>query len=239
MAGRSLLLGPTDEHFHNKDELLASAQTYEVVGVARDIRGEGFDANDSKRIYLPLPTDRVQNYPFIIRTRSNPEYTMKAVDPVISSVDSSLMTTYSTLDEMLRQSSSFIVSSLAAMVASAVGILGLLLAMMGIYGMISYIVSLRTRELGIRIAIGAQKRDVVRLVLGESSRPVFAGLVAGVVLAMVGSYLARRLLFGISAVDGISLAGVSLLFIGVALLASYPPIRRAMRVDPIVALRHE
>lgn len=238
-VGRTVLLGLTDERFHSKDALLSSVQAYQVIGVAHDIRGDGFDANDSKRIYMPLPADRLQNYPLIIRTRSNPEYVMKAVDPVISSVDPSLMVTYSTLDEMLRQSASFIASSLAAMVASAVGILGLFLAVMGIYGMISYIVSLRTRELGIRMAIGAQKRDVVRLVLGESSRPVFAGLITGIVLAIVVSYLARRLLFGISAVDGTSLAGVSLLFLGVALLAAYPPVRRAMRVDPVVALRYE
>lgn len=237
--GRSVRLGPTDERFHKKDELLATGQDYEVVGVARDIRGEGFDANDSKRVYLPLRTDRLQNYPFLIRTRSDPEYVMEAVDPVISSLDSSMMANYSTLDEMLRRSPPFIISSLAAMVASAVGILGLLLAVMGIYGMISYIVTLRTRELGIRMAIGAQKRDVVRLILGESFRPVFAGLMAGVVLAIMASYLARRLLFGISAVDGISLAGVSFLFLVVALLASYPPVRRAMRVDPMVALRYE
>jgi predicted permease len=238
-VGRSVLLGRTDERFHSKNELLASAETYEVVGVARDIRGEGFDANDPKRIYLPLRTDRIQIYPFTIRTRSNPEYAMKAVEPVISSVDSSIMATYSTLDELLRQSSPFIVSSLAAMVASAVGILGLLLAVMGIYGMISYIVTLRTRELGIRMAIGAQKHDVVMLILGESSRAVLAGLMAGVLLALSASYLARRLLFGISATDGISLIGVSFLFLLVALLASYPPVRRAMRVDPAVALRYE
>lgn len=193
--------------------------------------------NDSKRVYLPLRTDHLQNHPFLICTRSDPEYAMKAVDPVISYLDSTIMATYSTLDEMLRRSPPFIVSSLAAIVASAVGILGLLLAVMGIYSMISYIVTLRTKELGIRIAIGAQKRDVLRLILGESSRPVFAGLMTGVVLAIAASYLARRLLFGISAADGISLVAVSFLFLAVALLASYPPVRRAMRVDPIVALQ--
>lgn len=238
-VGRSLHLGPTDERFHNKEELLATGQDYEVVGIARDIRGEGFDANDSKRVYLPLPPDRIQSYPFLIRTRSSPDPVMKALDPVISSLDSGMMGTYSTLDEMLRRSPPFIVSSLAAIVANVVGILGLLLAVMGIYGMINYKVSLRTRELGIRMAIGAQKHDVVRLILGESSRPVLAGLMAGVMLAIAASYLARSLFFGISAVDGISLVGVSLLFLVVALLASYPPVRRAMRVDPMVALRYE
>ncbi len=110
---------------------------------------------------------------------------------------------------------------------------------MGIYGTVSYIVVLRTREVGIRMAIGAQKRDVLGLILRESARPVFAGLVAGVLLAVGASYLARGLLYGLNGVDGVSLAGVSLLFMAIALLASYPPARRAMRVDPMVALRYE
>jgi len=110
---------------------------------------------------------------------------------------------------------------------------------MGIYGTVSYIVVLRTREVGIRMAIGAQKRDVLGLILRESARPVFAGLVAGIFLAVGASYLARGLLYGLNGVDGVSLAGVSLLFMAIALLASYPPARRAMRVDPMVALRYE
>jgi putative ABC transport system permease protein len=124
-------------------------------------------------------------------------------------------------------------------VASTVGLFGLLLALMGIYGTVSYIVVLRTREVGIRMAIGAQKRDVLGLILRESTRPVLAGLMAGMLLAAGASYLARGLLYGLNGVDGVSFAGVSILFLAVALVASYPPARRAMRVDPMVALRYE
>ena len=110
---------------------------------------------------------------------------------------------------------------------------------MGIWGTVSYIVVLRTREIGIRMAVGAQKHDVLGLVLRESTRPVLFGLILGMVLAVGASYLLRGILYGLGRVDGISFIGVSLLFLTIALLAAYPPSRRAMRIDPIVALRHE
>jgi ABC-type antimicrobial peptide transport system permease subunit len=158
---------------------------------------------------------------------------------VYSSIDPEIMATSTTLEEMLRQSTPFIVSSLAAGVASTVGLLGLLLALMGIYGTASYIVVLRTREVGIRMAIGAQKRDVLGLILRESARPVLAGLMAGILMAAGASYLARGVFYGLNGIDGISVAGVSVLFLAIALLAPCPPARRAMRVDPMVALRYE
>ena len=117
--------------------------------------------------------------------------------------------------------------------------LGLLLASMGIYGTVSYVVVLRTREVGIRMALGAKKSDVLILMLRESTRPVVAGLIAGMCLAVGASYLLRGVLYGLHTVDGISFAGVSLVFLAIALLASYVPSRRAMRVDPMVALRYE
>src|SRR5262249_45630410 len=125
-------------------------------------------------------------------------------------------------------------------VASAVGLLGLLLASMGFYGTVNYLVALRTREVGIRMAIGAQKSDIMRLILRESTRPVFIGLLVGVLFAVVTAYLLRGVLFGLNTFDGfISLGGVSLLFLVIALIASYPPSRRATRIDPMVALRCE
>jgi hypothetical protein len=237
--GRTLRLGATDERFHNRSELFATGPAYHVVGVARDTRGVEFDGSDSKRVYLPLPEDRLQSYPILIRTQSDPAQIMRVIDRVISSIDPDMMTTSSTLEELLRQAPPFIVSSLAAAVASTVGLLGLLLTSMGIYGTVSYIVVLRTREIGIRMAIGAQKRDVLGLILRESARPVLAGLLAGIFLAVGASYLVRGLLYGLNGVDGISFAGISLLFLAIALLASYPPARQAVRVDPMEALRCE
>jgi macrolide transport system ATP-binding/permease protein len=238
-VGHTLRLGAVDEQFHNLSELFAAGPAYQVVGIARDTRAAEFGVSDSKRVYLPQPEDRLPNYDMLIRTQSDAAQVMRAIEPVVSSVDAKLTANSSTLEEALRQSGPFIVSSLAAAVASVVGLLGMLLALMGIWGTVSYIVVLRTREVGIRMAIGAQKRDVLALILRESTRPVLAGLIAGILLAVGASYLARGLLYGLNGVDGASVAGISLLFLAIALLASYPPARRAMRVDPMVALRYE
>ncbi len=237
--GRSLRLGSIDEKFHDRTELLADGQAYQVIGVARDTRGVEFDGSDSRQVYLPLPEDQLQNHPILIRAQSDPGQVTRALDPLISSIDPDLVATSSTLDEMLRRTPSFITSSLAAAVASTAGLFGLLLASMGIYGTVSYIVVLRTREIGIRMAVGAQKRDIFGLVLSESTRPVLVGLLVGMLGAVGASYLLRGLLYGLNTVDGISFVGVSLLFLAVALLAAYPPSQRAMRIDPMAALRHD
>ena len=237
--GRSLRLGPTDERLHNQSELLPDGPAYQVIGIARDTRGVEFDGSDSRQVYLPLPENGLQDHPILIRSQSDPAHVIRAINPVISSIDPDLTVTALTLEEMLRWSAPFISSRLAAAVASVVGLIGLLLASMGIYGTVSYIVVLRTREVGIRMAVGAQKRDILRLILRESTRPVIAGLLVGMFLAVGASYLLRGVLYGLHTVDPISFVGVSLFFLAVALLAAYPPSRRAMRVDPMVALRYE
>lgn len=237
--GRTLRLGPTDERSHDSRELVAKGAAYQVVGVVRDTRAAEFRATDSRRVYLTMPADRLQLYPILVRARSEPAQVIGSLDPVLTSIDPNMMASCATLEEMQRQSPPFIVASLAALIASTIGLLGLLLALMGIYGTVSYIVVLRTREIGIRMAIGAQKRNVLGLILRESARPVLAGLIAGALLAAGASYLACGLLYGLNGVDGTSLTGVSLLFLTIGLFASYPPARRATRVDPMVALRHE
>ena len=237
-VGGNLILG-TDQRFHNKGELLPDGPTWHVIGVAGDTRGVEMDGSDSAQIYLPLPEDRLRDYPILIRTQSDPMLITRAIDSVVSSVDPGLLSSTSTLQEMLRQTPPFLGSAFAAAVAITVSLFGLLLAVMGIWGTVGYIVVLRTREIGIRMAVGAQKHDVLGMVLRESTRPVLFGLILGMVLAVGASYLLRGILFGLHTVDGISFIGVSLLFLTIALLAAYPPSRRAMRVDPIVALRFE
>ena len=237
--GRSLRLGPTDERLHQQSELVPKGSRYQVIGVARDTRGVEFDGSDAKQVYLPMPENGLQDHPILVRNRSDPAQVVRAINPLVSSIDPDLTVTALTLAEMLPWSAPFLAARLAAVIATAVGLIGLLLATMGIYGTVSYVVVLRTREVGIRMAVGAEKRDILGLMLRESTRPVIAGLLAGMVLALGASYLLRSVLYGLGAVDGISFIGVSLLFWAIALLAAYPPSRRAMRVDPTVALRYE
>lgn len=236
--GRSLRLG-TDNQFHFKTDLVPDGPAYQVIGVAHDTRGSELDRSDSQQIYVPLPQSRIQDFPILIRTRSDPTQLIDAIGPILAAVDPNIAVTPSTLEQLLHQTPSFLISGLAASVASIVGMLGLLLASMGLFGTVSYIVVLRTREVGIRMALGAKKRDILGLMLRESTRPVVGGLIAGASISVGVSYLLRGILYGVNIIDGISFAGVSLLFVAVALIATYLPSRRAMRVDPVVALRYE
>jgi predicted permease len=238
--GRKVRLGPTDERLHiNLTGLVATGATYEIIGVVRDTRGTASDGGSSKSVYMVLPENRFLDYPLLVRTQSDPESLLKSMTAAISSADRDAVARLTTLKEMLRVSPPFLTSTIAAGIASSVGLLALLLALMGIYGTVAYIVVLRTREVGIRMAIGAQRRNVLSLILRETLQPVLAGLIAGTVLAAGASYALRGLLYGLNGVDSLSSILVSTLFLLIALAASYLPARRAVRIDPIVALRYE
>jgi putative ABC transport system permease protein len=237
--GLSLRLGPVDEKPHSERDLSVDGPKYLVIGIARDTRGVEFDGSDARQVYSQLADQNSPGQPMLVRSRSDPSGIVREAGPIVSSIDPEVTVTVSTLDELLRSSAPFIGSRLAGASASAVGFFGLVLALMGIYGTVSYIVVLRTREVGIRMAIGAQARDVLGLILRESLRPVLGGLGVGWVLAIGASYALRVLLFGLGMIDTVSFLGVSLLFLAVGLLAAYPPSRRATRIDPQVALRYE
>jgi hypothetical protein len=236
--GQSLRLG-TDGHFHNKGELLPDGPIWQVIGVARDTRGVTLDGSDSQQVYAPLPADRLQDYPVLVRTNSDATQLMRAMDPVISAVDPSLVASLATLQEMLRQTDAFLIDSILAAIATTISLFGLVLASMGIYSTVSYIVVLRTREVGIRMAIGAQRWHILALMMRDNGRVVLAGLLVGMILAAFASGLLRGVLYDLGALDAISFMGPALLFLVLALAATWLPSRRAMRVDPMTALRYQ
>jgi predicted permease len=238
--GRTVRLGPTDGRVRRLNELAADGLAYEVVGVTRDTRAVDFSASVSKRVYLRLPDDRAALFPILVRTRNrHPVEFIRQLDSLLTSLDPNLMADCSTLEDMLRQTAPFVVAVLAASISSAVGLLGLMLAVMGIYGTVSYIVVVRTREIGIRMAIGARGSNVLRLVLRESTRPVLAGLAGGTLLAAMLAHFARGLLFELAGVDLGLQALVTGAFVAIGLLASFFPARRATRIDPLIALRYQ
>ena len=154
-------------------------------------------------------------------------------------MDRDVVASTATLQQMQRQTDAFLAASLSAAIASGIGLLGLVLASAGIYGTVSYVVSLRTREVGVRMAIGAANRDILALIVGENARPVLGGVAAGVALATGAAHLLRGVLYGLTTLDPISFVAPSILFLAIALTATWLPSRYAMRIDPQVALRHQ
>jgi putative ABC transport system permease protein len=144
-----------------------------------------------------------------------------------------------TMTEALHGGNGLLFFELGASLAAALGLLGLILAVVGVYGVMSYAVSQRTQEIGIRIALGAQRSDILRMIGRQGLVIVASGLTVGVLAALAVGRLVSDFLVGITPSDPITYVGVSVLLAAVACLATYIPTRRATRVDPMVALRYE
>jgi putative ABC transport system permease protein len=209
-----------------------------VVGVVRDIKYHRMNEPPESFIYLPELLSDGTDATILVRSQLPPATVIADVRAAARSLDSKVQPLETdTLDGLLKQS--MFANRTAASLASVLGVLGTLLAALGIYGVLSYSVSQRIREIGIRIALGAQRSHVLRLVVGHGLRLAVLGAMLGVVAALAITRGMSSLLFGVSANDPLTLAIVLLLVTAVAVLAAYLPARRAMRVDPIVALRHE
>ncbi|OLD84242.1 MAG: hypothetical protein AUF64_02345 [Chloroflexi bacterium 13_1_20CM_54_36] len=211
----------------------------EVIGIVRDVRSMDLRRLDKSYVYLPLSQSRQWTSFLLVRADGNPTPLLPAIGREFRRVDANLPVIAAPLNTMVSMDPYFVVSRIGGVLASIVGALGLLLACLGVYGMVSYSVAQRTREIGIRMALGAQGVQVLRLVVSEGFRPIFAGVVIGVVASAGVSRALSATLFGLSALDTVSFAGVPLLLIAIALLATWLPARRATEVDPMVALRYE
>jgi predicted permease len=218
----------------NENELQAS----EIIGVVGDVHQTGLDTAPEPTVYWPHPELVMSGMTILLRTANDARALVPAVRAQLQQLDPELpMAAVATMDQLLVDSLSR--SRFTMLLLGIFAAVALLLAAVGIYGLIAYSVTQRTQELGIRIALGAQRRDVLRLVLSQGTRLTLLGVAIGVFAALAFSRLLSTLLFSVSATDPFTFAGVACLLAMVALLACFIPARRATRVDPIVALRYE
>jgi len=209
-----------------------------VIGVIANARTESLAQPDVPQLYLNLYQTGAKHLAILLRGHLNTAAIADGVRKQVQSLDPTLpVFGAQTLTETVSASLSQRRFSLEVIALFA--LTALLLASIGVYGVISYLVRERTREIGIRLALGAGKRNILRVILQQGLQLALSGAVIGAVCAVIVSHLMASLLYGVKPTDPLSFGGVAALFVGVALLACYLPARRAMKIDPMVALRHE
>jgi putative ABC transport system permease protein len=211
---------------------------WEVAGEVDNVKAFGLEQPELPTLYRPLAQHPWPLLAFTIRTAGDPTALLKSAEQAVWDVDKDQpvlrvipMNALAAQSVALRRVSTLLLAGFA--------MLALVLAAVGIYGVMAYSVARRTHEIGTRMALGAQPGDVLRLVLGQGARLAIIGVGIGVIAALVLTRFMASILFGVSASDPLTFAGVAILLTLVALAACYFPARRAMRIDPMVALRYE
>jgi predicted permease len=208
----------------------------EIIGVVVGVRRGGLDREISPQLYVPLGVDSTPSMSFVVRTDNDPSSLASALHAAVWAVDREQpLSPVRTLEDLVRQSVSQRLFNMRLMETFAA--LALVLAIVGIHGVLSYWVAQRRQEIGVRMAVGGKRLDILKLVLGRGMRLTAVGLGLGLGLALVLSRIVASLLFGVSPTDPLTFTALSLLLAAVALLACLLPARRAMSVDPIVALK--
>jgi len=211
--------------------------SWEVVGIARDVHSTGLSQADETLIYFPPRNESRLRLAILARGESDSGAVLRSIREEAAAIDANVMVRTNSLDDNLNLWQ--FPARITAALGSILGIAGLLLASMGIYGVVAYAVGRRTREIGIRMSLGANRSDVIRMILIQTMRPVVVGGVIGVAGGAALSGILRNVFFGVRLLDPIVFGGVAIFLTLVALLVSYAPARRAAGVDPLVALRHE
>ena len=211
---------------------------FKVVGVARDTKVTGLNEKPMPFVYLPLYQVYNANMTINARVAGDPLTFANTIEQAAHELNPELVVYDVTTLELRTQFASF-GQRVAGTFVGAFGLLALALAAVGIYGVTSYTTRQRTHEIGIRVTLGATKQDVLRLVLGHGSRLTLAGVGLGLILSLVLTRFLRGLLLGVTSTDALTFSSVAILLCAVALFACFLPARRATRVDPMVALRHE
>jgi putative ABC transport system permease protein len=212
-----------------------------VVGVAKDSRYAGLTGEIKPFFYVPLWQHFAANTlaALQVRTAAAPESMIPEIEREIQSMAPDLpVFDVKTMSEALNTLNGLLIYQIGAILAATLGILGLILALVGVYGVISFAASQKTHEIGVRMALGAQRWDVLKMIFGEGLLIVGIGLALGLAAVLAASRVMGQFLV-VSATDPLTYITVSAVLAFVALLACYIPARRAMRVDPMVALRYE
>jgi len=205
----------------------------EVIGVAADIRASHVSSVDGPSFYLPI---RTGDTPAILAKSADPHSTAAIIEHAVRQRDALALVSTRTLEENLRDD--LTPSRIGAAAALALAMLAMALAAVGIYGVTAYTVTQRTREVGVRLALGAEPSVIHRLIVGQAMRPVAIGALVGLPAAAVVALAASKLLLGVRPLDPVAFLAVSVFLAAVAFVASYVPARRATRVNAVVALRH-
>jgi hypothetical protein len=213
---------------------------YTVVGVAEDVKNAGLAAEDDPEYYRLLrnqPDDWSRASTLIVKTTLPPDSVKRWMTEQVTALDPTVPVTVETMAE--RVSGMADRPRFESMLVGGFALSGVVLAMVGLYGVIAFLVAQRTQEIGVRMALGAAKADIMRLVMGRSLRLIAAGVVAGLAAALAASKVLASMLFGVGPRDLVTYGVVTLSLIVVALAATVVPAQSASRVDPAVALRNE
>jgi len=210
----------------------------EIVGIVADVRHGGLQADPLPEMYIPFAQRPVGSMTIVVRTANDPLAVARDARRVVATIDKDQpIANVATVSE--RLSASIAQPRFNVLLLSVFAAMAVLLAVVGVYGVMSYSVALRTREIGVRIALGGQARDIGGLIVRQGMRVALTGLAIGLVSALALGRVMSGLLFGVKATDPVTFAAAGILLATVALAACYLPARRAMHIDPIAALRNE
>jgi len=208
-----------------------------IVGVTGDVHHNGLDLPSYPHIYLPHNQEPWDSVSLVVRTSVAPAQLAPAVRERLRAADRELPITVKTMADVM--SASVGRPRLYTAMATVFGSVALLLAVVGIIGVVSYVAAQRTREIGVRMALGAQRREILTLVVGQGMRPIAVGICVGVVTAIGVTRFMAKLLFQVTPLDPLTFAVVTAFLGVVALFACWIPARRATQVDPLTSLRAE
>ncbi len=221
--------------------ILSDGREFQIVGVARNAQYGRMRTANRRLLYMPYLQNQTGPPPemsFTVRTLGDPITATAAIRQAVQSTDRNLpIFEIRTQSELIARE--FATEQLFAILSSFFGLLALALVCIGLYGVMSYTVARRTHEIGVRMALGAQRGDVLRIVLRESLLLVLTGSLIGLAAALATTRLIAGMLFGLTATDPLTIALGTLILLAVAAVASWLPARKAAQIDPLVALRHE